>query len=144
MSSSRVNYSSETKLEKEALYSRMVKVHPYVMVGGTTAIDEKGVVHGLGDSYAQVHYVISRQIKMLEVAGASKADIVKLKISVTPDFDSAGVRAFTELLGDVKPLSTLVVVAGLFRPELLVEIEMDAIIGCGDSPTQELAVVEVD
>lgn len=136
MCDKRTNYTSETKLEKEVLYSRMVKAGNFVFIGGTTAVDDKGEVRGLGHSYEQTRFILEKQIAYLKRAGAMRKDVVKVNMYVTPDYDISGDRAFTELFGDVHPLCTLIVVNGLFRKELLIEIEMTAIIGCNTEEDQ--------
>lgn len=128
----RTNYSSGAPLEDIVGYSRAVKAGPFVYIGGTTSVQADGSVYGEGDSYAQVKYILEKLIKIAENAGAAREDIYSVKMYSTPDFNGKeGMRAYTEFFKDIKPLCTGVTVAALNRKTQLVEIELNAIIGCG-------------
>lgn len=130
MELARTNYSSGAPLEEKVGYSRMVKVGPYVMVGGTTAVQPDGTVYG-EDAYEQAKYVLDKQIKLIEQAGAKKEDVVRIKIYTT-DISQGGriCDAYAEFFHDIKPLNTVVEISRLNRPTQFVEIEMEAFIGC--------------
>ncbi|MBO5260673.1 MAG: hypothetical protein J6A82_00235 [Coprococcus sp.] len=131
MEFTRVNYSSGAPLEEKVGYSRMVKVGPFVKVGGTTSVQPDGTVYG-EDAYEQTKYVLDKQIKLLEQAGASKEDVISIKIYTT-DITQGGkiCDAYSEFFHDIRPLNTVVEISRLNRPTQLVEIEMEAFIGCG-------------
>lgn len=125
----RTNYSSGAPLEEKVGYSRMVKVGPFVYVGGTTSVQPDGTVYG-EDAYEQTKYVLDKQIKLLEEAGSKKEEVVRVKVYAT-DMKMGGdiCKAYSEFFHDIKPLCTVVGTPALNRPTQFVEIEMDAIIG---------------
>ena len=126
--SDRTNISSGAPWEPVVGYSRAVRVGQQVFVSGTTAIDN-GVVVGVGDPYLQARQAIATIAAALDQAGASLRDVVRTRIFVT---DIAGweqvARAHGEAFRDIRPACTLVEVSKLIAPELLVEIEADAVI----------------
>ena len=125
----RTNYSSGAPLEEKIGYSRMVKVGPFVYIGGTTSVQPDGTVYG-ANAYEQTKYVLDKQIKLLKQAGGSKEEGVKVKVYAT-DMKMAGeiCQAYSEFLHDVTPLCTVVGTTQLNRPTQFVEIEMEAILG---------------
>jgi len=125
----RTNYSSGAPLEEKIGYSRMVKVGPFVKIGGTTAVQPDGTVFG-DDAYEQTKYVLEKQIRLLGEAGAKAEDVISVKIYTT-DITQGGKisQAYMELFHDIKPLDTMVEISRLNRPTQLVEIEMEAVIG---------------
>ncbi|MBP2643271.1 MAG: putative translation initiation inhibitor, yjgF family [Firmicutes bacterium] len=127
----RTNYSSGAPLEAKAGYSRVVKVGPFVYVGGTTAVQADGTVYGKNDGYAQAKFVFEKMLKCMAEAGANASEVVKVKLYTT-DMSRAAeyAKAYTEIFKAIKPLFTMVGIAALNRPSQLVEIEIDAIIGC--------------
>ena len=125
----RTNYSSGAPLEEKVGYSRMVKIGPYVKVGGTTSVQPDGSVYG-EDAYEQTKYVLEKQIKLIEEAGAKKEDVFSVFIYTTDISQGSRIcEAYSEFFKEIKPLNTMVEIARLNRPTQFVEIEMEAIIG---------------
>lgn len=124
----RTNYSSGAPLEEKVGYSRMVKIGPYIKIGGTTSVQPDGTVYG-DNAYEQTKYVLEKQIKLLEEAGAKKEDVFSIFIYTT-DIGEGGkiCEAYSEFFHDIKPLNTMVEIARLNRPTQFVEIEMEAMI----------------
>jgi reactive intermediate/imine deaminase len=110
-------------------YSRAVKVGNMVFVTGTTATDESGSVVGVGDAYAQAKQALSNIECVLHRAGASMKDVVRTRIFVTDisRWEDVG-RAHAEFFRAIRPATTMVEVSKLIAPEMLVEIEADAVI----------------
>jgi enamine deaminase RidA (YjgF/YER057c/UK114 family) len=106
-----------------------VRVGDRVFVSGTVAWGDDGRVAGIGDMYAQARQAIRNIEKALVEAGASLADVVRTRTFVT-DIARFGevARAHGEAFGDVRPAATLVAVTALVEPEMLVEIEADAVV----------------
>jgi enamine deaminase RidA (YjgF/YER057c/UK114 family) len=128
----RQNISSGAPFEAVVGYSRAVKVGDLVFVAGTTAVDETGKVHSPGDAEAQTDYVLRKIERALKQAGASFADVVRTRIFVTDikAFDAVG-RAHGRIFKDIRPAATMVEISALVDPAMIVEIEVDAVIGAG-------------
>lgn len=111
-------------------YSRAVRVGNTIYVGGTTATDETGRVHGKGDMYAQTLYVLKRIKTALEKLDASMNDVVRTRVFVT-DIDrwQEVAQAHGAFFSETKPAAALIEVSRLIDPDLLVEIEADVVIG---------------
>ena len=124
----RMNISSGTRWESIVGYSRAVRVGPYVHVAGTTAVNGDGDLVGADDPYAQTIFILNKIEQALQKAGAALTDVVRTRIYVTDvtDWDEVA-RAHGELFGQIRPAATLVEVSSLLEPEMLVEIEADAI-----------------
>ncbi len=126
MSMKRTNYSSGAPLEQKMGYSRAVRIGDFIFVGGTTSVQADGSVYGEGDSYAQMKYILEKQLGIIEQAGGKKEDVYELQIFLTPGFDKSGWQAYTEIFHDVMPLCTAVTVSALNRPTQLLEVQMSA------------------
>jgi enamine deaminase RidA (YjgF/YER057c/UK114 family) len=124
----RENISSEAIWEEKVGYSRAVKVDDLIEISGTTAINESKVV-AVGDPYEQTKFIINIFSSILEEAGSSLKDIIRVRIYVREitEWEKVG-KAFFEYFKDIKPAATLVEVSSLIDPQLLVEMEATAII----------------
>jgi enamine deaminase RidA (YjgF/YER057c/UK114 family) len=121
--------SSGSPYEPVFGYSRAVRVGDRVFVSGTVAWGDDGRVAGMGDMYAQAKQAIRNIERALAEAGASLADVVRTRTFVTDmsRFEEVS-RAHGEAFGQVRPAATCVAVTALVEPEMLVEIEADAVI----------------
>ncbi|GIL14174.1 MAG: RidA family protein [Chloroflexi bacterium] len=128
--SGRTNVSSGAKWENIVGYSRAVRIGNIVEVAGTTAVDENGQVVGAGDVYAQTRYILEKIERALNQAGAARTDVIRTRMFVTDisQWQEIG-RAHGEFFRDIRPAATMVEVSALVSPELLVEIEVSAVIG---------------
>jgi len=128
----RLNISSGAKWEDIVGYSRAVRMGNVIEVAGTAAVDEDGQVVGLDDPYEQAKFILSKIEKALIQAGATMKDVVRTRMFVTDinQWEEIG-KAHGMYFKEVKPAATMVEVKSLISPELLVEIEVTAVLGEG-------------
>ncbi|MBO6586800.1 MAG: RidA family protein [Gracilimonas sp.] len=125
----RTNISSGAEWEAKVGYSRAVKTGNQIFVSGTTGIDKNGDVVGKDDLYLQTKQCILNIERALKKAGASLNDVVRTRTFITDidQWEEFG-RAHQKFFGEVKPAATLVEVSRLIHPDLIVEIEVDAVV----------------
>jgi enamine deaminase RidA (YjgF/YER057c/UK114 family) len=124
-----VKIPSGTKWERIVGYSRAVKVGKIVHVSGTTASDAQGNIVGIGDAGAQTVQALKNIQRALESAGARLEDVIRTRIYVTDikRWEEVG-TAHEAFFRDIRPTTTMVEVKGLVDPQMLVEIEAEAIL----------------
>ncbi|HMQ78077.1 MAG TPA: RidA family protein [Ignavibacteria bacterium] len=120
--------SSGAKWESIVGYSRAIRAGNRVMVTGTTSVDENGGIVGVGNAYEQTKYIFQKIEKYLKETGSSLENVVWNRMYVTDisKWEDIG-RAHAEFFKDIKPCATMVEVKGFIHPDMMVEIETEAV-----------------
>lgn len=137
-------HSSGGPWEDAFAYSRAVRTGDRILVSGCTAVRDGGAEH-LGDPAGQARTAFGTALESVEALGGSVRDVVRTRMYVVHRSDAEAVgRVHGELFADVRPAASMLVVAGLISPELLVEVEVEAVVGPTMEPPVETPVAGED
>jgi enamine deaminase RidA (YjgF/YER057c/UK114 family) len=130
--------TSGTEWEPRVGYSRAVRVGDRICVSGTTATDEEGAVVAVGDPYRQAKHAMENVVSAVEEAGGAAGDVVRTRMYVVDidEWEEVG-RAHAAVFGDVRPATSMVEVSRLVDPDLLVEVEAEAVVGSAGERERE-------
>jgi enamine deaminase RidA (YjgF/YER057c/UK114 family) len=129
--------SNGNPMEKVVGFSRAVRVGPYISVGGTAPVGPDGKTVGVGDPAAQARRCLEIIKDALERAGAGLGDVVRTRVLLTRIDDwKAVIQVRAEYFAEVRPVDTIMQVAGFVNPEWLVEFEVDAVVSDGARPKE--------
>jgi enamine deaminase RidA (YjgF/YER057c/UK114 family) len=124
----RINVSSGSPWEDVVGYSRAVRVGNFIEISGTTAVDGQNVI-GVNDMYLQTQFILEKLNETLQQCGGDLKDVVRTRMFITDigQWKDAA-KAHRDFFANIKPVSTMVEVSRLIHPDLLIEIELSAII----------------
>lgn len=133
----RITHSSGAKWEPEVGYSRAMRVGQHVAVAGTTATDTDGNALYPGDAYKQTQHILRIIERALQHCGATLEHVVRTRMFVVDitQWESIG-KAHGEVFGNIRPAATMVEVQRLIHPDILVEMEVDAIVPENTAPNE--------
>ena len=122
--------TTDTEWEPRVGYSRAVRVGDRICVSGTTATDDAGEAVAVDDPYGQARHAMENAVAAVEATGGEVEDVIRTRMYVVDidDWEDVG-RAHAEVFGDVRPATTMVEVSRLIDPDLLVEVEVEAVVG---------------
>ena len=126
--SNRQNFSSNTVWEKKYGYSRTVRIGNVIEIAGTTAVEGDNIIYP-GNPFKQMCFIIEKIEKSLHQAGAKLKDVMRTRMYVTDIGNAEQIgQAHAKYFGEIKPVATMVQISGLINPDLLVEVEVTAIV----------------
>lgn len=122
-------YSSGTIWEEKYAYSRAIRKGNVIHVSGTTAVNEKGEIVGLGDIAAQTAFIFLKIRTAIEALGGTMEDVVRTRVYIVEGADwEAAALEHGRVFKEIRPAETLLMISSLVNPDLLVEIEAEALI----------------
>lgn len=122
-------YSSGTKWEEAYSYSRAIRKGNIIHVSGTTAVNESGEIVGLGNMSEQTSFIFEKIEKALKALGGSLEDVVRTRVYIVEGADwEAAALIHGKVFHDIRPAETLLMISSLVNPDLLIEIEAEALV----------------